>query len=1278
MKNSSRFLLFFTHAVVVAFTHPTTAAPGDADASFNPAPNGSVFSPTPQPDGKILAGGGFSILGGATRNNFGRINADGTLDASFNPDVASPVNCAAVLADGKVFIGGDFDAVGGVLRGRIARLNANGSLDSSFTLAVNSGIGSSSALCALVQPDGKIIVGGSFTNLGGVTRNRIARINTNGTLDVGFNPDASRTSVRNLSLQPDGKIIVGGAFTNVGGLARNRIARLHSDGVVDASFNPDADGIVYCSLVQPDRKIVIGGFFTTVGGMARNRIARLNEDGTVDASFNPDVNGIVYSLAQQTDGKILLGGQFSTVGGMARNFIARINTNGTPDTSFNPNASSPVDSLALEADGRILVGGSFTNIGGLNRSRLARLDNDAATQTLSIFSSSNRVEWLRGGASPETHFVSFEWSTNAGVSWMTCGLGTRIPGGWEHPGLVLPPSGLLRARARTTGGYFSGSSGLLESVVAFGKEINLAGQGVPIVDGDTTPGSADGTDFGSATFGVDTVVHTFTVENTGADILNLSGTPRVEITGAHAEDFTVTVQPAATVAGSGGTTTFEVTFDPSAAGTRTATISLLSDDEDESPYDFSIRGTGLKTTPVITWADPASITYGTALSDTQLNATASTPGSFAYAPAAGAILNAGTNVLRAVFTPTDSASFNGTTQLVSLTVTKTPLTVTADNKERLYGIANPVLTATITGFVNSETLASSGVTGSAALSTTATIDSPTNSYPIVAALGTLTSANYDFTTFLPGALTVGFSSTPDTVRPTLTVKSPAASSTRVFTNVITITGTAKDNRGVALAFVQKGTNDFVVAQGASNWAATVTLDPGTNILSFKVTDTSANSSLTNTRTVFYVVRAPLTVATNGPGRTSYTNQQLLEIGKGYTITATPASGHLFSNWISGDLATVNASRPFIMSSNLALTANFVPNPFTGTQLKGSYSGLYHPMTVNPPHEQSGFFQVTVTTKGTYSGKLYLMGTSYPISGKLNLALAAAKLIKRRNTNDLLVGLQFQLGTNQVSGFVSNQFWNSELFGYRATFDSKTNPATNFLGSYTMLVAGGTNAALLPSGQGVTTLGISRGGSVSLKGNLADGAPAAQKVALAANGQFPLYQSLYRGKGSLLGWVTFASTPSNDTPGLLLWTKKNGASSTFYPGGFTNEALTLGSRYVAPGRGTNAVTFSNSVVVLEGGNLAASLTNDVLLGALHKVTVSTNSTNQLKFTVTASSGKTSGSFLNPATRKKSLLNGVLLQKQNLSGGYFLGTNQGGGVFFGRTNDFPIVFPELPTP
>lgn len=127
--------------------------------------------------------------------------------------------------------------------------------------------------------------------------------------------------------------------------------------------------------------------------------------------------------------------------------------------------------------------------------------------------------------------------------------------------------------------------------VVVAPEIDVQGNGVSIPDGDTAPSSADGTDFGTLYINGATVDQSFTIVNSGNAALNLTGSPKVSISGANAGDFAVTVQPASPVSAS-GSTTFTIRFDPSAAGLRTATVSIASDDGNENPYDFSICGTG--------------------------------------------------------------------------------------------------------------------------------------------------------------------------------------------------------------------------------------------------------------------------------------------------------------------------------------------------------------------------------------------------------------------------------------------------------------------------------------------------------------------------------------------------------------------------------------------------------------------------------------------------------------------------------------------------------------
>ena len=125
------------------------------------------------------------------------------------------------------------------------------------------------------------------------------------------------------------------------------------------------------------------------------------------------------------------------------------------------------------------------------------------------------------------------------------------------------------------------------------EEINVTGLGVTIADGDATPSAADDTLFAATPLTGSTLSHTFTIQNVGTGTLALNGSPRVQVSGTDAADFTVTTQPTATVAG-GGSTTFTVRFDPSALGVRNAILSIINSDSNETPYDFAIQGSAIE------------------------------------------------------------------------------------------------------------------------------------------------------------------------------------------------------------------------------------------------------------------------------------------------------------------------------------------------------------------------------------------------------------------------------------------------------------------------------------------------------------------------------------------------------------------------------------------------------------------------------------------------------------------------------------------------------------
>jgi uncharacterized delta-60 repeat protein len=378
---------------------------GSLDTSFNPGTgtNGPVNALTPQPDGKIILGGQFTNYDGVSRNNLARLNGDGSPDTSFNPSTGAngPVNALTPQSDGKIILGGKFSSYDGVLRNNIARVLAGstptggGDVDTSF----NPGTGTDNPVDALaVQPDGKIILGGQFTSYNGVSRNNIARLNDDGSLDPSFNPGTGLDTLLNLgtgpsskvnalALQGDGKIIIGGQFASYDGVSRNNIVRVNRNGSLDPSFNPGAGASAPVSAIsmQGDGKIIVGGQFTSYNGASRNSVARVNGDGSLDTSFNPGggASAGVSAISMQSDGKIILGGQFTSYNGASRNSVARVNGDGSLDTTFNPGAgaSGPVSAIAMQSDGKIILGGQFSRYDGASRGKIARVKNDGSLDT---------------------------------------------------------------------------------------------------------------------------------------------------------------------------------------------------------------------------------------------------------------------------------------------------------------------------------------------------------------------------------------------------------------------------------------------------------------------------------------------------------------------------------------------------------------------------------------------------------------------------------------------------------------------------------------------------------------------------------------------------------------------------------------------------------------------------------------------------------------------------------------------------------------------------------
>lgn len=308
----------------IARLHPD----GTLDVSFNPGAgvDGTVLAVASQSDGKVLLGGLFNSVDSTNRFNLARLNANGNLDLGFDPGAGpdNAVRAVAVQTDGMVIAGGDFTTVNGVARSYLARFRPNGSLDTNFTTTVDSPV-----YGIAVQPDGRILLAGGFTRVGGAVRRYIARLNADGGLDTQFTTGAGPNNpVNAVAAADDGKVVIGGLFTSVDSQSRNFVARLNANGSVDLGFDPGfgANATVTAIGTQPGGKVVIGGDFTFVDNQPRNRYARLRPTGALDITFNigSGADSTVNALAIQPNTAIVIGGAFTNVNGVARNRIARI------------------------------------------------------------------------------------------------------------------------------------------------------------------------------------------------------------------------------------------------------------------------------------------------------------------------------------------------------------------------------------------------------------------------------------------------------------------------------------------------------------------------------------------------------------------------------------------------------------------------------------------------------------------------------------------------------------------------------------------------------------------------------------------------------------------------------------------------------------------------------------------------------------------------------------------------------------------------------------------
>lgn len=364
----------------IAIGRYMSSGAGDSSYHIAQSSGGTITEIAVQPDNKILIAGTFSAVDGFTFGRIARLNTDGTVDLSFNTNglgAGGPINDIVLAADGKIFVGGSFSTYNGVTRNRVAKLNSDGTLDNSFVYtppAAGTVVNDMDLL-----PTGKLAVVG--TTLGTTAAPAsVVVLNADGSADAGFTArNGKQGRVREINQQPDGKVVIGGEFTLVNGIARNSMARLNVDGSLDAAFVPyfntlPNNQIIYAVMPQPDGKILVGG----VQGIV---LRRLNADGSQDTGFvtNLQASAAIYDVDVLPDGKILIAGSFKFASDLSNRIIARLNADGSNDTSFVPDLpNNNVYRIQHQSDGKIFIGGDFTQIGITGRGRIARLNADGS------------------------------------------------------------------------------------------------------------------------------------------------------------------------------------------------------------------------------------------------------------------------------------------------------------------------------------------------------------------------------------------------------------------------------------------------------------------------------------------------------------------------------------------------------------------------------------------------------------------------------------------------------------------------------------------------------------------------------------------------------------------------------------------------------------------------------------------------------------------------------------------------------------------------------------